>query len=178
MPSTRALVAAMLACIAAISACRKERAVSDVVALANKVESRTIQLFFESPDLLLVPETRLLSLPANQAAALSQVVAELLKGSANTAVPRLFPEDTVVRGAYLLPEGNAVVDLGGQTLTDGWNTGSHTELMAAYSLVHTLSANFEIRRVRILVNGQPVATLAGHVAIDRPLLPSGDAVKR
>ena len=78
---------------------------------------RTVSLYYESPDLLLAPERRNLPLPQNPAAALDLVMRELLKGSANAAVPRLLPADTTIRGAYLLPEGTAFVDLGGPTLT-------------------------------------------------------------
>ncbi|MGZ8853635.1 MAG: GerMN domain-containing protein, partial [Thermoanaerobaculia bacterium] len=78
----------------------------------------------------------------------------------------------LLKGAYLLPEGTVLVDLGGPTLTNGWETGSHQELMAVYSLVQTMVANFpEARRVRILVNGAPAETLGGHVALARSLTP-------
>ena len=119
-----------------------------------------------------MPERRDVPLPENPAGAVPLVVRELLKGSANAAVPRLFPADVVLRGAYLLPDGTAFVDLGGPTLTKGWETGRHQELMAVYSLVQTMVANFpEARRVRILVNGAPAETLGGHVALSRSLTP-------
>ena len=122
--------------------------------------------------MLLVPEARTVTLPENDAAALAMVIRELLKGSANASVSRAFPADTVLRAAYLLPDGNAIVDLGGQTLAAGWNTGSHQEMIAAYSVVETVIANFPaVRRVRLLVNGQVVPTLAGHVQLDKPLYP-------
>jgi len=131
-----------------------------------------VKLYFESPDLLLVAETRNLALPASPAGALSATVRELFKGSANAAVPRPFPADTVVRAAYLLPDGTAFVDLGGPTLTQGWGTGSHEELMAVYSVVQTVTANFpEAKRVRLLVNGEPAETLAGHIDLARALSP-------
>jgi spore germination protein GerM len=104
---------------------------------------------------------------------------ELLKGSANTAVPRLLPADTMVRGAYLLPDGTAFVDLGGPTLTQGWATGSHQELMAVYSVVQTVTANFpEAKRVRMLVNGEPAETLGGHVSLARSFSPKPSVVAR
>jgi spore germination protein GerM len=152
-------------------ACRKQQALSPNLNVENKVAMRTVALYFESPDMLLVAERR--------DVALAIVVRELFKGSANVAVPRLFPADTVVRGAFLLPEGVAFVDLGGPTLTQGWGTGSHEELMATYSLVQTVVANFpEVRRVRMLVNGQPAETLAGHVSLARALAPMPSLVTR
>jgi len=107
------------------------------------------------------------------------VMRELLKGPMNAAVPRLLPADTIVRGAYLLPDGTAFVDLGGPTLTQGWATGSHQELMALYSVVQTVTANFpEAKRVRVLVNGEPGETLGGHVSLTRALTPVPSMVVR
>jgi hypothetical protein len=50
--------------------------------------------------------------------------------------------------------------------------GSHEELMAVYSIVSTVTTNFpEVKRVRILVNGEPAETLAGHVSLRKALVP-------
>jgi len=99
-------------------------------------------------------------------------VRELVKGSANPSLPPLLPADTVVRSAFLLPDGTAFVDLGGPTLAGGWGTGTHRELMAIYSVVQTVTANFpEAKRVRILINDEPAETLAGHISLARALAP-------
>jgi spore germination protein GerM len=165
-----ALVALALAAMA--GACRKSQEHSSNLKVENKVAVRQVRLYFESPDLLLAAETRNVELPENPAGALSATVRELFKGSANTSVPRPFPTDTVVLGAYLLPDGTAFVDLGGVTLGKGWGTGSHAELMAIYSVVQTISTNFpEVKRVRILLNGEPTETLAGHISLARALTP-------
>lgn len=156
---------------------KKSPSPSSNVNAANQVAMRSVRLYYESPDMLLVPETRNVQLPQSPAAAMSLVVRELFKGSASAAVPRLFPADTVVRGAYLLPDGTALVDLGGATLSQGWATGSHQELMAIYSLVQTVTANFpEAKRVRLLVNGEPAETLAGHTSLARPLAPAASVL--
>src|SRR6266567_6492485 len=145
----------------------------------NKVAVRTVSLYYESQDLLLAPERRDLPLPENPAGALDVVMRELVKGSANAAVPRLLPADTVIRAVYLLPDGTAFIDLGGPTLSQGWATGSHQELMAVYSVVQTVTANFpEAKRVRMLVNGEPAETLAGHVSLSRPFSPMPSMVRR
>ena len=160
-------------------ACNRQAPLTRNLAVENKVAMRTVSLYYESQDLLLAPEKRDLPLPENPAAALDLVMRELVKGSANTAVPRLLPDDTVVRGAYLLPDGTAFVDLGGPTLSQGWTTGSHQELMAIYSVVQTVTANFpEAKRVRMLVNGEPAETLAGHVSLSRALTPMPSVVAR
>jgi spore germination protein GerM len=168
--SRTAVVVLALAVLAA--GCRKKQPLSSNLSVENKVAMRTVTLYFEGPDMLLSAERRNVALPENPGGAMSLVVRELFKGSANAGVPRVFPPDTVVRGAFLLPDGNAFVDLGGPTLTAGWGTGSHQELMAIYSLVQTVTANFaEVKRVRLLINGETAETLAGHISISRSLAP-------
>src|SRR6202048_1850270 len=166
--------------ILSTSACtEKKQALSPNLNKENTVAMRTVSLYYESPDLLLAPERRDLPLPENPAGALDLVMRELVKGSANTAVPRLLPADTIIRGVYLLPDGTAFVDLGGPTLTQGWATGSHQELMAVYSVVHTVTANFpEAKKVRMLVNGEPAETLGGHVSLARSFAPQPSIVAR
>ncbi|HEX9493027.1 MAG TPA: GerMN domain-containing protein [Thermoanaerobaculia bacterium] len=173
----RRVVVAALVIVAA--SCRRQQPLTRNLNVENKVAMRTVSLYYESPDLLLAPERRDLPLPENPAGALDLVLRELLKGSANAAVPRLLPGDTVVRAAYLLPDGTAFVDLGGPTLTQGWATGSHQELMAIYSVVQTVTSNFpDAKRVRVLVNGAPAETLGGHVSLSRALAPMPSVVAR
>src|SRR5260370_10763718 len=100
--------------ILSTSACKeKKQPLSPNLNVANKVAMRTVTLYYESPDLLLAPERRDLPLPENPAGALDLVMRELVKGSANTAVPRLLPGDTAVRAGSLLPSLTAFVYLGG-----------------------------------------------------------------
>jgi hypothetical protein len=163
------LVAALLALS---TGCSKTKPLTPNLNVENKVAVRPIVVFYEAPTMLLTSETRSLALPENPAGALSVVVRELMKGSANPSLPPLFPADTVVRGAFLLPDGTAFVDLGGPTLTGGWGTGTHRELMAIYSVVQTVTANFpEAKRVRILINDEPAETMAGHISLAHALAP-------
>ncbi len=174
----RRAVVLSLAILAIAGGCRKKPLSANLNA-ENKVAVRPVTLFFEGPDMLLVRETRNVALPENPAGALSIVARELLKGSANAGVPHIFPRDTVVRATFLLPDGTAFIDLGGNTLAQGWGTGSHEELMAVYSVVQTVTTNFpEAKRVRILINDEPAETLAGHVNLSRALLPSANYVAR
>ena len=162
-----------------VAACRKEKPLTNNLIAENKVAVRAVTLFYESPDMLLAPERRDVALPENPAGAVPVVVRELLKGSVNAAVPRLLPADTVLRAAYLLPDGTVLVDFGGPTLTDGWGTGTHQELMAIHSVVQTVVANFpEAKRVRFLLNGTPADTLGGHISLARAISPVPGMVGR
>lgn len=166
------LLSIAIACFG--SACRRggDTPESATPNVANKVAVRPVRLYFESPRMLLAPEARSVALPQNAAAAVPLVLTELFKGPRSATSLRLLPQDAQLRGAYLLPGGTAVVDLGGGTFAAGWSTGTHQELMAAHSIVQTLTANFpEVKRVRLVVNGTPAETLAGHVALGRSLTP-------
>lgn len=177
--SLRCLSVVALAMLVLTGGCKKKNdAATANLNAANKVSVRAVRLYFESPQMLLAAETRNIPLPESPAAAIPVVVRELLKGPAKPPLGRLLPPDTVLRGAYVLPGGTVVVDLGGATLSQGWGTGSHQELMSVYSLVQSLSANFaEARRVRVLINGTPAETLAGHVSLAKSLAPLPNLVE-
>ena len=167
----RAAVIAVMV-VAAAAGCRRSTPGPSRAIVSNKVSVRTVILYFEADDMLLSSERRDLPVPENPAGALSVIVRELFKGSANASIPRIFPSDTVVRGAFLLPDGNAFVDLGGPTLTQGWGTGSHEEILAIDSIVQTVVSNIpEAKRVRILINGEPAETLAGHISLAGAMVP-------
>lgn len=166
------LAVVALAALSVVAACGKKKETPANLNAANKVAVRMVRLYFESGQMLLTAEPRNVALPESSAAAIPVVVRELLKGPATATALRLFPADTVLRGAYLLPGGTVLIDLGGTTLTQGWGTGSHQEIMAVYSLVQSVTGNFpDARRVRILVNGTPTETLAGHLSLSRSLGP-------
>jgi len=166
------VVVALAAVLLLAGACKPKQETPANLNAANKVAMRLVRLYYESEAMLLTAETRNVPLPESAAAAVPVVARELIKGPAMATSLRLFPADTVVRGAYLLPGGTVLVDLGGETLTAGWGTGSHQELMTIYSLVQTVTANFpEAKSVRILLNGTPAETLAGHVSVAKSLAP-------
>ena len=168
----RAVAAALAALLLIAGACKPKPETPANLNAANKVAMRMVRLYYESPQMLLVAETRNVALPESAPAAVPMVMRELLKGPALPTSLRLFPPDTVVRAAYLLPGGTAIIDLGGPTLTAGWGTGSHQELMAVHSIVQTVASNFaEATSVRILINGSPSETLAGHISLAKSFAP-------
>lgn len=175
--SVKRIAVALAALLLLAAACKPKRETPANLNAANKVAMRMVRLYYESPQMLLTAETRNVALPESAPAALPVVMRELLKGPVMPASLRLFPADTVMRAAYLLPGGTAIVDLGGPTVTQGWGTGSHQELMAIYSIVQTVTANFpEARTVRVLVNGSPGETLAGHISLARSFTPDSSLV--
>ncbi len=58
-----------------------------------------------------------------------------------------------------------------------WETGSSEEVGAVQSLVLTVTRNLpSVTRVILLVGGEPIETLAGHVDLTHPLLPDHSRV--
>lgn len=100
-----------------------------------------------------------------------QIVTALLAGpQAIGAMPALPPE-TTLRQVYVLDDGTAWIDFSSQ-IRRGLGGGSSDERLAVYSVIDSVAFNVpEIGRVGILVDGNPVETLNGHLDLRRPLPP-------
>lgn len=84
---------------------------------------------------------------------------------ANPPTPdqRTLPASTTLLGFYILPDATAVADFS-DSLASEMPSGILSESMAVNSIVRTLAANVpQLRRLKILIHGQEVDTLAGHV---------------
>jgi hypothetical protein len=76
---------------------------------------------------------------------------------------RTLPADATLREFYLLDDGTAIADFS-DGLARATPSGILSEQMALDSILSTLRENIpQIRRVKILINGQEADTLAGHV---------------
>jgi hypothetical protein len=76
---------------------------------------------------------------------------------------RTLPADTVLLDFYLLPDGTAIADFS-DTLSTGTPSGIMSEQLAVDSITKTLAAAVpQIRRLKILLQGQEAESLAGHV---------------
>jgi len=95
------------------------------------------------------------------------VAAQLQPAPAPYAQP--LADGTTVRHIFLTEEGDAFVDLSREAVANH-RGGSLDELFAVYALVNTLTVNLPaVRHVQLLVEGQEVDTLAGHVDLRHPL---------
>jgi hypothetical protein len=96
------------------------------------------------------------------------LVGELDRGPTAGGVAAL-PAGTAVLRVYLDERGTMTLDLT-RAFQQGFRGGSSAEYLAVASLVRTLGANLsEVRRVLITCGGAPLATLGGHLALDRPI---------
>ncbi|HYU22533.1 MAG TPA: GerMN domain-containing protein, partial [Candidatus Dormibacteraeota bacterium] len=64
---------------------------------------------------------------------------------------------------YLLPDGTAIADFS-EALATSIPSGIVSEQLAVNSITRTLEANVpQVQRLKILIHGQEVETLAGHL---------------
>jgi Sporulation and spore germination len=91
-----------------------------------------------------------------------QVLNTLLAGPVDADL-RTLPPDAVLFAFYLLPNGTAIADFS-EALATAIPSGIQSEQMAVDSITRTLEANVpQVQRLKILIHGQEVETLAGHL---------------
>ena len=91
-----------------------------------------------------------------------QLLNTLLAGPVDVGL-RTLPPDAVLLAFYILPDGTAIADFS-EALATSIPSGIQSEQLAVDSMKHTLEANVpQLKRLKILIHGQEVETLAGHV---------------
>jgi sporulation and spore germination protein len=108
-----------------------------------------------------------LALSADPVKRARQVI-DTLVSEAPSPEQRTLPEDTTLLGFYLLPDGTAVADFS-DSLSSETPSGILSERLAVDSIVQTLKSNLPAaHRLKILIHGQEVDTLAGHFDLNPP----------
>jgi hypothetical protein len=138
---------------------------------------REVRLYFGGSDgLYLVGEPRELDNCPDDQTCMLETVKALVAGPVGDLVP-ILPAQTRVLG-IIEQNGVASVDFS-RDLVAGHPGGSVSELFTLYGLADTLAENFPyIRQVRILVEGQPVESIKGHVDLRRPIAADFHLVRR
>jgi len=91
-----------------------------------------------------------------------QVLNTLLAGPVDAEL-RTLPPDALLLAFYLLPDGTAIADFS-EALATSIPSGIVSEQLAVDSITRTLEANVpQVQRLKILIHGQEVETLAGHL---------------
>lgn len=91
-----------------------------------------------------------------------EVLNTLLAGPVDAEL-RTLPPDAVLLAFYLLPDGTGVADFS-EALATETPSGIQSEQMAVDSITRTLGADVpKVERLKILIHGQEVETLAGHL---------------
>jgi hypothetical protein len=146
---------------------------------AGAASTRRIQatLFYVSEDgLRLVPVTRDVvygATPAEQARRIVEAQVQTPDGLLSA-----IPAGTTVRSVFLTEAHEAYVDLGG-TIRTGHTGGSLDEALAVYAIVNAVTTNMpDVTGVQILIDGQEVDTLAGHIDLRFPLARAADWIHK
>jgi hypothetical protein len=189
-----ALVALLLLLLGALVAGRRLRGPAPAASLVpthrptaaippTPIPARRVSLYFESPnDDQLHPEARDVPAALDDVAFLRSVAEAVMDGPRRPEFVKPFPEGWSLRGAYLLRDGLAVVDLSppplatpkepGTPAGPRWPAGSHEEDAAIQSLAVTLAKNLPaVTRVVLLVAGDAAETLGGHADLTHPIAP-------
>jgi hypothetical protein len=113
-------------------------------------------------DEALKPVTVDLPLSSEPVLRAKQVLNTLLAGPVDTEI-RTLPPDAALLEFYLLPDGTGIADFS-EALATSTPSGIASEQLAVESIARTLEANVpQVKRLKILIHGQEVETLAGHL---------------
>jgi hypothetical protein len=119
------------------------------------------KMFWAADANRIAPVEMQLPLSADPAKRGRQVLDALIADAPSDA-QRTLPEDATLLGFYILPDGTAIADFS-EALASETPSGILSEEMAVDSIARTLESNVaSARRLKILIHGQEVDTLAGH----------------
>jgi hypothetical protein len=110
----------------------------------------------------LAPVTIDLALSTEPVLRAKQVLNTLLAGPVDSDL-RTLPPDAALLAFYLLPDGTGIADFS-EALATSTPSGIQSEQLAVDSIARTLEANVpQVRRLKILIHGQEMDTLGGHL---------------
>ena len=150
--------------IAALTGCSIER--PGEAEAAGQDEQITVVLYFSNADgSALISEERLVD--RSDASPEMIVLQELIKGPHSTAGRRVLPAEAEILMVEVL-DGVAFVDLS-QSTADSHTGGSAGDAMTVSSIVYTLTELPGVSEVQLMLEGQVVEAIFGHVATDQPI---------
>ena len=127
-------------------------------------------LYFASEDgLRLVPVENEVALGEGVVAQARSIIESQLAAPAPPPLVSTIPKGATLRGIFVSQRNEAFVDLD-PAIRTSHPGGTLQELMTVYTIVNALLINLpNLQDVQILIGGQEVDTLAGHVDLRRPL---------
>jgi len=148
---------------------QRERVFYRIPFLAPEENVKLVRLYFASPDAdYLKIEGRRILKEEEMIDEARALVEELINGPRGNLDPSIPPE-TQLRELYIIPEEKCAYLDFNQAFQANHPGGSAGELLTIYSLVNTLIDNLEgIERVQILVEGETIETLTGHIDTTKP----------
>jgi germination protein M len=144
--------------------------------VSESKETRKVVLYFADPTgQKLVAEERVIPKVEGIARA---TVEELIKGPApGSQLLPTIPKGTVLKDINIRPDGLARVDFSKELITNH-SGGSLGESLTVYSIVNTLTQFPTVKQVQILVEGQYVETIAGHLSVSSAMTRNEAIIKK
>ncbi len=138
------------------------------IVVEAELPSRSVELYFADPQGgYLQPELRQIPGCEEDRDCISALLQELIGGPQQGGLP-VLPKSARVFAVEL--ENDLVRVNFSRHLVDLHPGGSLSELLTVYSLVNSLAENFSyLRQLQILIDGEIIPTLKGHVRIDQPI---------
>jgi len=127
--------------------------------------------FSNSQAAYLIPERR--EVKKNQL--YSNLIQELIAGPNSEELNKTIPPQTELLGVRV-KDKIARVDFSQELMDDHWG-GTAGETMTVYSIVNTLTQFNSVDQVQILIAGQQVETLAGHIELSQPISFNSQIIK-
>jgi hypothetical protein len=126
-------------------------------------------LYFQAEDgLHLVATEREVPLAEGAVAQARSILEAQLSAEPSAPLASTIPKGTVLRGIFVSDRNEVFVDLD-PSIRKAHPGGTLQELMTVYTIVNAVLINLpDLTEVQILIGGQEVDTLAGHVDLRRP----------
>ena len=126
--------------------------------------------FFDAESLRHVREKRELRLSLDLPDRLKQIIRALISGS-DHGLKSTVPGGTFLHEVYVDSQSTAYLDFS-RHLAEMHIGGTTAEIITIKSILQTVYVNFpeKIQSVQILIEGQEVNTIAGHIDISHPLV--------
>lgn len=138
------------------------------VGTVKALPEHELLIYFATPAGRLSGEPRLLPQDVSDSVNLRAVVAALIDGPVTPELSRVLPESARLLQLEL-HESVAILDFSREFIA-AHPGGSVSELLTVYALVDSLAVNFPyVRQIHILVEGDEVETIKGHVDLRRPI---------
>ena len=139
--------------------------ISQLPTQSNKIAAHLY--FADRSNSFLKSELRVMHQPDDPVEFGRAIVEALIKGPQKGLI-RTIPIDTELSAIYIDPDKVCYVDLS-EAVKKNHPGGTISELLTIYSVVNSLILNVsEIKRVKILIDGNEAPTLAGHISLQFP----------
>ena len=106
----------------------------------------------------------------------SNAISELIAGPSNPENNRTIPRG-VELNSIVVENGLARADFNQALIDNHWG-GSTGERMTVYSIVNTLTQFDEIERVLIIIDGEKIESLAGHMDLTEEITRNENIIKK